>query len=101
MYFEYPYLLWLLAVPVLLLALYLLLEGSRAGHQQCRTAFSEVVEDMKKPTAKEKENGFCDGLMAEYFRQILLMSDGKEAVPEPVPDTEPELFIYGNHDKKK
>jgi len=83
------------------LALYLLLEGSRAGNQKCREAFSEVVESLKNPSVKEKEDGFCDGLMAEYFRQILLMSDGKEAVPEPVPDMEPELFIYGNHDKKK
>ena len=83
------------------LGLYLLLEGSRAGNPLCRTAFSEVVEKLKNPTAREKENGFCDGLMTEYFRQILLMSDGKEVVPEFIPDVEPEFIIYGIHDKKK
>lgn len=83
------------------LGLYLLLEGSRAGNPPCQKAFPEVIERLKNPSIKEKDNGICDGLMAEYFRQILQMSDGKEAVPEPVPDMEPDLFIYGNHDKKK
>ena len=83
------------------LGLYLLLEGSRSGNPLCRTAFSEVVEHLKNPSSREKENGFCDGLMAEYIRQILLINDGKEVVPAPVPDMEPEFVIYGNHDKTK
>ena len=83
------------------LGLYLLLEGSRAGNTLCRTAFSETVRHLKNPGIREKENGICDGLMAEYLRQILLMSEGKEVVPAPVPDTEPEFYVYGNHDTKK
>lgn len=83
------------------LGLYLLLEGSRAGNPLCRTAFSEVLERLRNPSIREKENGICDGLMEEYLRQILLMSAGKEVVPEPIPPVEPEFFIYGNHDKEK
>ena len=78
------------------LGLYLLLEGSRAGNPHCQKAFDGAVKQLTNPTSREKEAGICDGLMVEYFRQILELRDGKEVTAVPLEYVVPELFIYGN-----
>ena len=82
------------------LGLYLLLEGSRAGNPLCQKAFDKAMDQLENPTPREKEEGLCDGLMAEYVRQIAAFRDGKEVEPKALESVEPELAVFENKKNK-
>ena len=71
-----------------------------AGNPLCQKAFDKAMDQLENPTPREKEEGLCDGLMAEYVRQIAALRDGKEVELKALESVEPELAVFENKKNK-
>lgn len=81
-------------------AILVLLEAGRKGDQTALDRYHKIMEHLRNPNAREREQGIVNPVFLEYLRQVRVLEKGEEPKAVQVPSCRPELSVRPFEEKE-